>query len=272
MIGSSVQFAVVRVVLCAFLAGHFLSLLPYAAEIYSSEGMYPSEVRSPFPSLLGILDSKLQVEAFFVVSVLASCLFAAGIHRRICAVLLWYGWACLTNRVPFLYIPSEGLVGWLLLLSAAIPSGERWSVRPRPKPEWALPPAYLFAVWIVLGAGYLASGIDKLASPSWQQGTAVRSVLMSPIARWELLAEAAAEAPLWFVQAMSWSVVAAEVSFIGFIWHRWTRPIGWLALGLMHVGIRFTLYLHTISDPFLIAHLLIFDPRWISRIASPARL
>lgn len=130
MTGSSRQFALFRIALGAFLAAHFLALLPYAEELYSPRGMYPSEFGIPFVNIFGIIRSEAQMDSLFVGLAFAALLFAAGYHSRILAVILWLGWASLTNRLPFLYIPSEGLVGWLLLLSAAVPSGEAWSFRP----------------------------------------------------------------------------------------------------------------------------------------------
>jgi hypothetical protein len=267
MTGSSSQFAIFRITLGVFLAVHFLALLPYVEEIYSSRGMYPLEFQSPFFGVFGILQSRTQIGGFFVGLALTAVLFAAGCHRRVLAIVLWFGWASLTNRLPFLYIPSEGLVGWLLLLSAVVPSGEAWSVRPLSISNWKISQSYIFAVWIVLGMGYFASGIDKLESPSWRMGTAIQSVLTSPIANFDWPAKAVRQLPLCVVQAMSWTVVAAEITFVFLIWHRWTRLVGWLMLSGMHMCIRVSLDLHTISDPFLIAHLLIFDTRWIAPFA-----
>lgn len=262
---TSAQFAAFRVTLGLFLVSQFLWLSPYAGEIYGLEGMYPPEIRTPFPSLLGYFTSDRQVEALLLVLAALSVVFAVGFHRRLAALFLWYGWACLTNRVPFLYIPSEGLVGWLLLLSVAVPSGEHWAIRPHPTPAWVMPRGFLFSAWLVLGVGYLASGIDKLSSPSWQQGTALRSVLMGPIGRWDGVAAVARGLPDAWVHALSWTVVAFELSFIALIWRPGTRLIAWSAASLFHLGVRATLNLHTVTDPFLIAQILTFDVAWLPR-------
>lgn len=269
---TSRQFSVFRVALGSFLASHFLWLLPYADEIYGSGGMYPPEVRSAFPSVFDLTTSRAVVELITAGLVVLSVLFTIGLYRRIVAVLLWYGWACLIQRVPFLYIPSEGLVGWMLLLSAVVPAGETWAIRPRPDPDWRPPSVLPISVWVVLGVGYLASGIDKLSSPSWREGTAVRSVLISPMARWDQVEIAVRTAPDLSVALLSWSVLAFELTFFVLIWRNSGRRIAWLAATVFHLFIRATLRLHTVTDPFLIAQILTFDVQWLdSQFAQRVR-
>lgn len=260
---SSVHFAIFRILLGSFLCLHFASLIPFASEIYGPRGMYPVALQSIFPSILVLLESELEIRVFFILLCGLSLLLLAGVGRQICALLLWYGWACTVQRVPILAIPSEGLVGWLLLFIAVVPSGEAWSLRPQRSAVWKMPSSLIASAWVVLGVGYLASGLDKLASPSWQAGVAVRSVLTSPIAHWDVLADSARRAPELAIGIASWAVVFFEIAFLPMILFRMTRAIAWFALTLMHLGIRASLDLSTISDPFLIAHILVFDERWM---------
>lgn len=260
---SATQFAIFRIAMGLFLVSHFLWLLPYGGEIYGPTGMYSSTLPTPFPNALEWAQSAEQAQAFIGALAVLATLFLIGCGRRYASLLLWYGWACLTNQTPLLYVPSEGLVGWLLLLCAAIPSGERWTLWPHPSPDWKIPKGAIQAAWIVLGVGYLASGIDKLASPSWHEGSAIRTVLTSPMAYWDLIAREMSKLPGHVIHAMSWSVLALEVGFFWLIWSRRTRPIAWTVMTAMHLGIRATLDLHTVTDPFLIAQILIFDPAWL---------
>ena len=151
----SAQFAVFRVLLGIFLAAHFATLAPFGNEIYGRAGMFASSGLSPFPNILNHLTSSTQLDLFFYANTCAAILFASGILRRPVAVVLWYGWACLTNRTPFLYIPSEGLVGWLLLFSAVVPRGEFASLLPPSRSGWRLDSWYRSCAWIVIGVGYL---------------------------------------------------------------------------------------------------------------------
>lgn len=259
---SATQFAAFRMALGLFLLSHFLWLLPYAGELYGPAGMYASTLKTPFPNLLSRLQSSGQTQIFMGVLAVLAALLMAGIGRRWSALLLWYGWACLTNWTPLLYVPSEGLVGWLLLLCALIPSGEAWSLWPRASKGWMMPNGAIQAVWIVLGVGYLASGVDKLTSPSWRDGSAVRTVLNSPIAYWDFVASGARQLPDSLIRPLSWFVLMLEVGYFWHIWRRWTRPLAWAAATAMHITIRATLNLHTVTDPFLVAQILTFDVSW----------
>jgi hypothetical protein len=224
--------------------------------------MYSSSFKTPFPNALSWFHSSEQTPLFIGLLGALAALLLLGCVRRCAALLLWYGWACLTNWAPFLYVPSEGLVGWLLLLCAVIPSGEAWSVWPRRAKGWAMPNGAIQAVWIVLGVGYLASGVDKLTSPSWRDGSAIRTVLTSPIAYWDFIATWVRQLPDSVVHALSWSVLSLEVGFFWLIWSCWTRPLAWIAATMMHLLIRATLNLHTVTDPFLVSQILAFDVRW----------
>lgn len=256
---SATQFAAFRMALGLFLLSHFLWLLPYAGELYGPAGMYASTLKTPFPNLVSWLQSSGQTQIFMGVLAVLAALLMAGIGRRWSALLLWYGWACLTNWTPLLYVPSEGLVGWLLLLCAVIPNGEAWSRWPRASKDWKMPNGAIQVVWIVLGVGYLASGVDKLTSPSWRDGSAIRTVLTSPIAHWDFIADCARQLPNSVVHALSWSVLVFEISFFWLSWSRWTRPLAWIAATAMHLAIRATLNLHTVTDPFLVSQVLILD-------------
>ena len=128
------------------------------------------------------------------------------------------------------------------------------------------------SAWIVLGTGYLASGLDKLSSPSWQEGSAVRTILMSPIAYWGELAAVARGIPDGVIRCLSWAVVSLEIGFFVFIWNRWTRCLAWVGMTLMHLGIRGTLDLHTVTDPFLISQILTFDRVWCSKLNGQSEM
>src|SRR4051794_9201084 len=96
------KFAAVRVILGVYLLIHFLYLLPFSSELFSSSGMYPNAFSGLsfgyFPNLLFYFDSPLSVSLWIGLLALASLLFIVGTGRRIVSVLLWYGWACLYHR------------------------------------------------------------------------------------------------------------------------------------------------------------------------------
>src|SRR5690242_20541268 len=108
-----------RIAFGLYLIQHFVLLLPWGKEIFSSQGMLPDAGLSPFtrlfPNILAIADTPHAITALLVIAVIASALFCIGVADRLCAVLLWYMLACLFGRNPLISNPSLPFVGWMLL-------------------------------------------------------------------------------------------------------------------------------------------------------------
>src|SRR5690606_34884204 len=104
-------------------------------------------------------------------------------------VVLWFGWAALFNRNNLISNPGVPYVGLLLLMIAIVPDGEpgRWRGRPVAPGDWFMPAAVWRGVWFLLAAGYTFSGLAKLGSPSWVDGTALHHLISNPLARPSLL-------------------------------------------------------------------------------------
>lgn len=259
-----VQFGLFRILLGSYLAWHFARVMPYAEELYGPLGLYPPPVATPFPNLLLLLDSGFALQLFAGAMVALALCLAAGVARPAAALVLWYGWACCVNRIPLLFIPSDGVVGWMLLLCVVSPRGEAFTATGSRNENWRLPGLLAASAWIVLGLGYFVSGLDKLDSPSWRAGTAIRAVLTSPMSTWAGLGELVSSVSHGLLAAGTWGVLAAELSFAFLAIHPLTRPIAWCLVTGMHVAIRLTMELHDISHAMLIAHLLLFDARWLA--------
>jgi hypothetical protein len=159
-------------------------------------------------------------------------------------------------------VPSDGYVGWLLLAMAVAPPGEH--LRPAPNaPVWRLPIALHVGAWAVLALGYLVSGIDKLSSPSWVDGTALRLTMESPIAREWWGADALLALPDAAWALATWTVLGLELAFAPLCFLRTTRALAWTALATMHVLLLGLLDIAEVSAAMLIFHLLVFDPAWL---------
>lgn len=264
------QFAAVRVLLGLLLAVSTARLLPYGAELLGADGAFAATPQSPFPNLLRMLDGRVGVPAFLGAMVVLALLLTAGILRTISSVLLWYGWACLTSRAPYLTIPSDGYVGWLLLAMAVAPPGERLRAAPGAS-AWRLPAALHMGAWAVLALGYLASGVDKLSSPSWLDGTALRLTMESAVARdwWGTDLLVAVPDGAW--AAGTWMVLGLELAFAPLCCLRATRPVAWAALAALHVLVLLALDIGEVSAAMLIFHLLVLDPAWFARRNAVAR-
>ena len=195
---SGKRFAIFRIALGSYLAIHFAQLLPYGRELFSNRGML-ADARlnltfGIFPNPLVCWDSPACVGVFLAALTFLSIAFAAGIRRRLAAILLWFGWACLFNRNNLILNPSIPYIGLLLLLSALVPPGEGWSME-KERPGWIFPASVYWTAWILLAAGYSYSGWMKLLSPSWIDGSALLHILQNPLARPGPLRDALLRAP-----------------------------------------------------------------------------
>jgi hypothetical protein len=262
------QFAWFRIIFGAYLAVHFAHLVPWAEELFSREGVLPTADLNPtygiLPNILAWWDSPAFVTAFLVVLVIASVLFAAGVLRTAAAVLLWYGWACLFNRNVLISNPSIAYVGLLLLLTTLVPAREPLRVigGKNTSDEFYVPAAAYWAAWVLMAAGYTFSGIVKLASPSWVDGTAFWHVVQNPLARDGWLRDLVIDLPMWTLQLLTWKALALEILFLPLALLRWTRPLIWLAMVGMQIGILALVSFADLSAGMLMVHLFTFDARW----------
>src|ERR1700747_937007 len=100
------QFRIFRVTFGLYLLYHFLSLLPWGTELFSSQGVLPQGAMSPlfhlFPNLFLLWDSPLFVQAFLLAAAIFSLLLTFGKFDRVMAILIWYMWACLYDRNPLI--------------------------------------------------------------------------------------------------------------------------------------------------------------------------
>jgi hypothetical protein len=281
---TATQFGIFRIAFGAYLAAHFAHLLPYGRELFSNQGTLPDIALSPlgklFPNVLARWDDPLHVTVFLGALTALSLLFMAGCWRRPVAVLLWYGWACLFNRNPLISNPGIPYVGLLLMLSAVVPASERWiPARLRGREPFQMPGWAFHTAWILMAVGYTYSGLVKLQSPSWIDGSALWHVLNNPLARDGLFREVALSLPMPVIRGMTWGALALEIGFLPLAVWRVTRPLAWAGAVSMHLGIVTLVSFADLTLGMLMLHLYTFYPRWLdlarTRIAilrGPRRL
>lgn len=262
------QYAVVRVLLGLHLAIYFAGLIPHASDVYGPSGLFREADPTPFPNPL-MVDSPVGPPLFMISFAVVSLGFAVGLWRRFLALLLWYGWACLINRLPFIRIPSEGYVGWLLLASALIPAGETWAPGPRAA-GWQLPTVILVGAWIIQALSYSVSGVGKLWSPSWIEGSALSIVLDSALVRPSGLAPVFLGLPPPVLKLCTWGFLGLEVAFAPLSLTAWGRKYAWAAMVVVHLCMLVLLDITAVSVGMLIVHAFTFDIRWLPGPASPS--
>jgi predicted DCC family thiol-disulfide oxidoreductase YuxK len=272
------QYSLFRLVFGTYLAVHFAGLVPWGRELFSNAGMLPDAGASPlvglFPNLLAVADAPAVVATMLVAATALAVAFAVGFHDRAAAVSLWWVWACLLGRNPLIANPGLPYVGWLLLAHACLPAAPYGSVAARgrldPDGGWRFPPLLLAAAWIVMAIGYSYSGVTKLASPSWLDGSALRHVLENPLARPTALREWFLALPAPLLEIATWGALALELGFAPLALVRRLRPLVWGAMLAMHFGLMMLVDFVDLSMGMVMLHFLTFDPAWLPPRARTA--
>jgi hypothetical protein len=265
---SARQFAWFRIVFGVYLAVHFAHLVPWGVELFSRNGVLPEAALNPtsgiLPNVLTWCDTPLLVTGFLVALVGVALCFTLGICRRTAAILLWYGWACLFNRNVLISNPSIPYVGLLLLLTTLVPAGEplRAFGKKATSDQFYVPAAVFWTAWFVMAAGYTFSGVVKLSSPSWVDGTALWHVVQNPLARDGWLRDIALRLPMRAFQLMTWTALGLEICFLPLALFQRIRPVVWLAMVTLHIGILGLVSFADLSAGMLTLHLFTFDSRW----------
>jgi len=263
------QYGLYRTILGLYLLQHFLRLLPWGTELFSSAGVLPEANVSPlihlFPNILALWDSATAVTVCLGAAVVLSAFFTVGKFDRLAAVLIWYLWACFYDRNPLIGNPSLPFVGWLLLAHALIPrsTAARSSKNRFAITHGTLPPDIYLAAWIVMSLAYSYSGYTKLVSPSWIDGSAMSRVLSNPLARDTFLRTMLLSLPPWVLKVGTWSALGLELSFAPLALFRRLRPWVWLVMVALHLGLMLLVNFADLTAGMLILHFFTFDPAWV---------
>ena len=191
------QFGLFRICLGLYLLVH-LTL----ASMHYSDFLWPllmtPEPITPAPYWLFPLGSLL------------SLLFLAGTLRRISAIGLWIILRILVYKNIFYYGMNLDYVGFLLILSLFVPSGEPWSLT-KNNPNWKMPNEVYWGAWIVFTLSMTISGLNKiLISPEWRSGDTLRILLTDSAAYYfENIKLLALQFPLG-MKVITWMTLVVE--------------------------------------------------------------
>lgn len=264
------QFRIFRVTFGLYLLYHFLSLLPWGTELFSSQGVLPQGTMSPlfhlFPNLFLLWDSPLFVQACLLAAAVFSMFFTVGKLDRVMAILVWYLWACFYGRNPLISNPSLPFIGWMLLAYALIPSlsdRKELSSTNEDAQFWKMPTDIYTAAWILMALAYSYSGYSKLISPSWMDGAALHHVLSNPLARDTVIRTSLLALPAWCLKGATWAALFLELAFAPLALIRRLRPFLWLAMVGLHLGLLVLVNFSDLTIGMLMLHFFTFDPAWI---------
>jgi hypothetical protein len=273
------QYSYFRVALGVYLLTHFGQLLPWGKELFSDQGMLGDASISPlyplFPNILFIADSSTAVAALLVTAMGLSVLLIIGLQDRFAAIGLWYVWACLFTRNPLISNPSIPFIGWMLLAHACLPRGPEGSLDGRRNPslarDWEFSGAVYAVAWIVMSIGYTYSGLAKLTSPSWVDGSALVHILDNPLARPTFIREFALSLPDIVLRLGAWSGLALEILFAPLALSSRLRPLLWISMLGMHVTLMILIDFPDLSQGMILLHVFTLDPAWLTSMLSYIR-
>lgn len=249
------HFTIFRIILGAFLTWHFAALLPYAAELYSNQGVIPNASSNPTGALSPTFFTPILSQIAVVSGVVASVCFLLGKFRVPAALWLVALSTLLFLRNNLTANPGLPYINLALLLSTLVPRAKDG--------DQQIPAVVLRTAHFLLALGYSFSGLTKLSSPSWLDGSAFSHILRNPLSRPDLLNDSLLALPDIFSSMATWGALLAEVLYLPFYAWRKSRPFIWVTLLSMHFGLMITMDFADLSLGMVMIHLFTFQPEWL---------
>lgn len=268
---SPYQFAIVRITFGVYLTIFFARILPFAKELFSSEGMLSSTDRAvfldgSFATHLYPLATPSAVTALCVLLVCSALLFTAGVHRRWQAFFLWVGWCLLANLNPFSVDPSLPFIGLLLLAFVVVPAGEPLSYsRTRSSKQWYMPAVLYWGLWLVWGLSFSVSGFEKYQSALWREGTAVHYFYTGVLSIDTIVSQTLDVFPLFIGVGITWLILYSQLLALPAVATATTRKLFWFCTFGLFFFSAFVIDLLPVVLGMLVFYLFLFDSTWFAR-------
>lgn len=280
--------AVLRIGLGLLLLFDLAKRVPGAGLWYVNSGLLPNHrvLWHPAPyqfSYMFAFWTVTQVRvAFAVIAVVYAC-FLIGYRTRLFHVLSWLTVLSLHTRANFVANGGEYVLCTLLLWTAFMPLGARWSVDcPRPRAQLAEPMASggedapavfaslsVAALQIQLCVIYLFNALNKTGE-TWRDGSAVHYMLhqariVTPLGIW-----VREHAPSAALRALAYGTLVVEYAIpilIVMPWLRpWTRRLAIFLIWSLHASIAALANLGVFSPAMMVFALCLLgseDVRWL---------
>ena len=267
------QYALFRMLFGVYLCAHFVALMPWTTELFSSAGLLPTAELSPafsVPNLLWLSDSPVMLHGLLLSAAAAAVLFASGQYHRCAAVWMWLVLMALLARNPLIANPGMPYVGWMLLAHLFVPAAPaafadgRGNSSSQPFRAQALM-AVVAASWVVLALSYSYSGYTKLLSETWTSGDAVAVVLVNPLVRDWWLRDVIAGLPALCLSVLTWFILWVELLYAPLFVLRRLRPWLWASMLFVQIGFLLLLKFPDLTAPMLLMHMLACEPAWFDR-------
>jgi predicted DCC family thiol-disulfide oxidoreductase YuxK len=281
------SLALGRIVFGLVLIGDLLRRVPWLRDFYSNAGLIPNHTvlwRPPFPRIFSFLFMASLPEesaAWFCIAFVCFFCFLIGYRTKLFHLLSFAMTTSLHNRIMFAENWGGVAMAALMIWTAFLPLGRRWSVdairaslraRPDETPEQlaaGVPPpdtrqtTSLAALGLLIQIAiiYWFNYVHK-SGPTWRDGTAVHYVLWQErIVTW-LGVQIRTHVPFIVTKMLTEGTLVIEASaaflILSPIFWRWTRFIAAVLVFGLHAGIAAMVNLGIFSyamisfEPFLV--------------------
>jgi len=116
-----------------------------------------------------------------------------------------------------------------------------------------------------MALSYSVSGLFKLTSPSWVEGTAITQALNWLWARDWFLVDLLLMLPDGFRAGITWFTLFLELLYAPLCLSSMGRKLAWLAMVGIHINLLLLLDLADLSVGVLFMHFFVFDYRWLDQ-------
>jgi hypothetical protein len=262
-----IAFGVVVLAWALFLTGDIQPFFTDAGVLPGTS--FPNEEAGAW-SLLDLFEGELAATLVLVAVILAALSLIVGQDSRLAAVVVFVGVMSLERRNPFVFNSGDGVLRITAFCMMLAPSGESLSLdrwRRHRATFWEFParaPWALRLLQVQMTVLYLASVSNKLASDTWNAGTAVSlAVRLDDLGRFAPPFGMAGSELI--TNLLTYGTLAIEASLAVLVWNRTLRPYV-LALGVcLHLGIDLTLRVGFFSWAVLVLYVAFLPPESVSR-------
>jgi Vitamin K-dependent gamma-carboxylase len=259
-----IAFGIVLLEYCVLLAPELVTFFSDTNGILRLETL-KSIFGIPVINLIALLPSgDFWLGAFFAVFVFACLCMTLGLFSRVSSIFVYFGLVSFLHRNIYVHHGGDHLLGiaafWMMFapIDAALSLDRLWFKKgpdsdiPKHVSLWAVR-AYQFQFALI----YWQCSLSKLASPSWEDGTAMYYVFRHlEFARFPV---PFVPQNMFLLKLFSWGAIACE--FLGWtlIWFKETRYLALFAMLALHLGIDYAMNI-PIFEHIMIVSLIIFIP------------
>ncbi len=207
------------------------------------------------------------MSGLFIALILAAALIALGLFYRVAAPVFFLGFTYVTLLDVTRYLNHYYLVVLLAALFAVLPLHAAWSLDARRDPALAARTVPAWMLWVVrfqVGVVYVFAGLAKVG-PDWLLHAQPLTIWLG--ARTELPVLGPLFELPWMPLAMSWAGCLYDLTIVGWLSWRRTRPYAFAVLCAFHLTTHLLFYIGIFPLVMTVAATVFFEPDWPRRLA-----